>query len=43
MFLDHNLEGLLYDVGENLKKELEEGEKQYRKGKRPSHSKKKKE
>lgn len=35
--------GSALDVGENLKKELEEGEKQYRKGKRPRHSKKKKE
>jgi len=34
--------GSAYDVGENLKKEIEEGEQQFNRGRRPRHSKKKK-
>jgi hypothetical protein len=34
--------GSAFDVGEDLKKEIEEGGQQFRKGRRPRHSKKKK-
>jgi len=34
--------GSAYDVGENLKKELGEGEQQFNKGRRQRHSKRKK-
>jgi len=34
--------GSAYDVGENLKKEIEDGGQQFRKGRRPRQSKKKK-
>ena len=34
--------GSAYDVRENLNKEIEDGGQQYRKGRRPRHSKKKK-
>ncbi len=34
--------GSAFDVGENLKKEMGEGEQHFRKGKRPRNSKKKK-
>ncbi len=33
--------GSAFDVGEDLKKEMEEGKKQLRRGRRPRHSKKK--
>jgi len=35
--------GSAFDVGENLKNEIEERGQQFRKGRRPGHSKKKKE
>jgi hypothetical protein len=35
--------GSAFDVGEDLKKEMEDGKQQFRKGRRPHHSKKKKE
>jgi hypothetical protein len=41
--LDPQFRGSALDVGENLKKELGEGEQEFRKGRRPHHSKKKKE
>jgi hypothetical protein len=34
--------GSAYDVGENLNKGIEDGRQQFRKGRRPQHSKKKK-